>query len=304
MFMNFFSIRDVQNLTGIKAHTLRIWEQRHSILNARRKRSNHRFYDNEDLKHLLRIAFLYHHGYKISRIAGLSDEDISRLALEIRPDRENYEIYINQLIEATIDLDHNRFETTLDCLVLQTGFEKAVLEVLFPLLKKIGHLWLAGNVMPAQEHFASAIIIKNILLAIDGLNRPAASLYQRRVVLYTPYGELHEIPILFMQYMLKKNGIPYIYLGSNVTTETLEAVCTQFEKLNPDKPITQVYFHLITNLIKSDLGEYLYRVAGLFPGKEVVFSGSRTGAWFARGIPANVRLLKGTEDLKGFSRPR
>jgi len=304
MFMNFFSIRDVQNLTGIKAHTLRIWEQRHSILNPRRKRSNHRFYDNEDLKHLLRIAFLYHHGYKISRIAGLSEEDISRLALEIRPDRENYDIYINQLIEATIDLDHDRFETILDCLVLQTGFEKVVLEVLFPLLRKIGHLWLAGNVMPAQEHFASAIIIRKMLMATDALSRPAPAPHQRHVLLFTPCGELHELPLLFMQYMLKKNGTPYIYLGTNVKTETLKAVCTQFEKFHPDQPITQVYFYLITNLIKSDLGEYLHRIAGLFPGKEIVFSGSKTGTYISGGIPANVRLLKGTDELMGFSSPR
>lgn len=303
MIMNFFSIRDVQNLTGIKAHTLRIWEQRHSILSPRRKRSNHRFYDNEDLKHLLRIAFLYHHGYKISRIAGLSEDDISRLALELRPDRENFDIFINHLTEATIDLDNDRFESVLEKLVQQIGFEKGVMEVLFPLLRRIGHLWLAGNVMPAQEHFASAIIIRKLLMATDELSRPPFQ-HQRRVVLYTPYGELHEIPLLFMQYMLKKNGVPYIYLGSNVKTETLTAICGQFEKQHPNQPITQVYFHLITNLIKCDLGEYLHRVAGLFPGKELVFSGSRTGTYIARGIPANVRLLRNTEELLRFSQPR
>lgn len=302
--MNFFSIRDVQNLTGIKAHTLRIWEQRHSILNARRKRSNHRFYDNEDLKQLLRISFLYHHGYKISRIAGLSEEDISRLALEIKPDRENHDIYINRLLEATIDLDFERFENTLDCLVHQTGFENGVLEVLFPLLRKIGHLWMAGNVMPAQEHFASALIIKKILAATDKLNRPAVTKPQRRVLIYTPYGELHEIPILFMQYMLRKNGIPYLYLGSNVKTETLKAACTQYEKFNPDQPITQIYFYLITNLIKCDLGEYLHRLSGLFPGKEIVYAGGKTGTYISRGIPPNVRLLRGRSDLTAFSSSR
>lgn len=301
--MNFFSIRDVENLTGIKAHTLRIWEQRHSILNPRRKQSNHRFYDNEDLKYILRIAFLYNQGYKISRIAGLSEDDISRLTLEIKPDKENYEIFINQLTESIIDLDHARFERVLRHLVMQTGFEKSILEVLFPLLRKIGHLWLAGSVMPAQEHFASAIVIKKILMAIDELDRPVPN-SQRRVLLFTPCGELHEIPLLFMQYMLKKNGIHYIYLGSNVGADTLHTVCQQYEKFHPEQPVTQVYFHLITNLIKCDLGEYLRKLSKLFPGKEIIFSGSKSGGYINGGIPANVRLLKSTEELMEFSLAR
>ncbi|WP_315822592.1 hypothetical protein [Paraflavitalea speifideaquila] len=92
--------------------------------------------------------------------------------------------------------------------------------------------------------------------------------------------------------MLKKNCIPSIYLGSNVKTETLKAICTQFEKQHPDQPITQVYFHLITNLIKSDLGDYLHKVGGLFPGKEVIYGGSKTGTYIARGIPVNVTLIR------------
>lgn len=301
--MNFFSIRDVQNLTGIKAHTLRIWEQRHSILRPRRKHSNHRLYDSEDLKQILRVAFLYNHGYKISRIASLSEDDISRLALDLRPDKENYEIFINQLTEATIDLATDRFEASLDNLVLQTGFEKAVMEVVFPLLRRIGHLWLAGNVMPAQEHFSSAIIIRKMLTAIDRLDRPTPS-GKRRVVLYTPYGELHEIPLLFMQYMLRKNGIPYLYLGSNVKTEELHTICAHYETEHPDRPITQVYFHLITNLIRCDLSDYLHHLSKLFPQKEIIFSGSRNGTYFSRGIPGNVQLLKGAEALVAFSKAR
>lgn len=299
--MNFFTIRDVQNLTGIKAHTLRIWEQRHHILTPRRKQSNHRFYDNEDLKHLLRIAFLYHQGYKISRIASLSEADISRLTLEIRPHEDNCGIFLNQLTEAIIDLDEARFEQIFHTMSTEDSFEKVVMNVLFPLLKKAGHLWLAGSIMPAQEHFASTIIIRKLLVAIDELPRPATA-SQRRVVLYTPHGEMHEIPLLFMQYMLKKNGVPCIYLGSNVHVDTLSTICGQLEALHPDKPVTQFYFHLITHLIKIDLGEYLRRLSSAFPDKDIVFSGTKTNGYINGGIPKNVRLLKNEDDLLAFSR--
>jgi DNA-binding transcriptional MerR regulator len=297
--MNFFSIRDIENLTGIKAHTLRIWEQRYHLFTPKRKESKHRIYDNDDLKYILRVAYLYHQGYKISRIAGLAEEEISRLALELKPGAANYDIFINQLTEAALDFDNERFETVLASLVQQSGFAQSVLHVFFPLLKKIGQLWLAGSAMPAQEHFASAIIIKKLLLAGEQLEPPLALASRRRVLLFTPPGELHEIPILFMQYMLKKNGIPYLYVGANIDTLTLKAICDQQENLQAGR-ITQLYFYLITNLIRSDLTTYLQQLASLFPDKEIIFAGSKTGSHIAR-IPRNVKLLKTAEELMGFS---
>src|SRR5262245_962719 len=136
--MNFFSIRDIENLTGIKANTLRIWEQRYQLFNPKRRESKHRFYDNEDLKFILRIAYLYNNGYKISQIAGFSPDEIRKMSLELKPSEDNLEIFINQLTEAAIDLDQVRFDKILHTLVLHTGFEKSVTRVLFPLLKRIG----------------------------------------------------------------------------------------------------------------------------------------------------------------------
>ena len=183
--MNFFSIRDIENLTGIKAHTLRIWEQRYQLLNPKRRESKHRFYDNDDLKYILRIAYLYNNGYKISQIASFSEEEITKMALELRPNDDNSEIFINQLTEAAIDLDQTRFDKILHTLVLHAGFEKSIIKVLFPLLKRIGLLWLTGNVIPAQEHFASALIVKKMLVAIDGLEKPANNC-ERKVLLFHP----------------------------------------------------------------------------------------------------------------------
>jgi DNA-binding transcriptional MerR regulator len=288
--MNFFSISDIENLTGIKAHTLRIWEQRYNLLNPKRKESRHRLYDNDDLKYILRIAFLYHNGYKISKIASFSEDEIKKMALETTPGKENYQVFVNQLIEASIDFDQSRFEKILHNLILHLGFEKTVVQILFPLLNKIGLLWMTDRVSPAQEHFASALVIKKLLVAIDGLDHPVPS-EARKVLIFSPEGEYHEIPLLFVQFLLKKNGIPFIYLGANVTLPVIRDYCTQHR-------ITQLLCHLVTNLLSTDLNVYLRKISTQFPDKEIIFSGQQ-----ARKIdepPPNVRLLKSAEAMLDF----
>src|SRR5215831_4648490 len=290
--MNLFSIKDIENLTGIKAHTLRIWEQRYNFLNPKRKQSKHRFYDNEDLKFILRIAYLYNNGFKISRIACFREEEIKKLALELKPGAENYDIFINQLTEASIDLNQERFEKILNNLVLHAGFEKSITHVIFPMLKNMGLLWITGNIIPAQEHFASSLIVKKMIVAIDGLERPEYN-GERRVILFTPKGELHEIPLLFMQYMLKKHGIPHIYLGKNVCLGSLQEFCHE-------RAFSQLYLHLITNLIRCEIKEYLMKLSSMFPDKEIIFSGSTT-CQVSCMLPPNIRALKNNEELMTFA---
>lgn len=289
--MNIFSIRDIENMTGIKAHTLRIWEQRHNIFNPKRKESKHRFYDSEDLKYILRVAFLYNRGMKISRIAGMTQEEIRQQALELKPDSENYEIYVNQLAEAALDFDQPRFEKILNTLLLHAGFERSMFNVLFPLLNHIGLLWLAGKAHPCQEHFASALIIKKIHLAIDGLDCPQHCHPHRKVLLFTPELEYHEISILFMQYLLKKQGVPTVYVGRNASLDVLTTVAST------QKGITQVYFHLVTNLIRCDLKQYLQKLSSIFSGQQVYFSSSS----LVHHIPHNVKLLNGKDALLAFA---
>lgn len=261
--MNHFSIRDIENLSGIKAHTLRIWEQRFQLCCPKRKSSKHRIYDNEDLKHILRIAFLYNNGYKISRIAAMSDNEIEVLALESKQGTENCEIFINQLMEASVDFNESAFESTLNACLLHFGFEKTMQTVMFPLLRKIGLLWLTGHIIPAQEHFASSLIINKIMMAIDGLDKPLSN--SRKVLLFTPAGEHHEIPTLFMLYLLRKEGVAAIFLGKNVDTKSIAAVGNAPE-------FTELYFHLITNLAKYDIEEFITQLKEACPGKEIYFS--------------------------------
>src|SRR6476469_6456677 len=132
-----FTIKDIENLCGIKAHTLRIWEQRYDLLTPKRKESKHRVYDNEDLKKLLRISVLYHRGWKISRIAQLSQTAVIAEIETTTPGKEEYHYYITQLIEKAIDFDRKGFDTQLNAIIDSIGFEKSIVQVCYPLLQKI-----------------------------------------------------------------------------------------------------------------------------------------------------------------------
>ena len=289
--MNFFSISDIENLTGIKAHTLRIWEQRHNLITPKRKDSKHRFYDNDDLKYFLRIAFLYHNGYKISKIASLPEEEIRRLALDVTPGKENYQIFVNQLAEASIDFEQNRFEKILHNLVLHLGFEKTVIQVLFPLLNKIGLLWMTDSVSPAQEHFASSIIMKKIIMAIDGLDQPQVD-GLRRVLIFAPEKEHHEIPLLFMHYLLRKNKVPVVYVGKNASLKVIKEFCIQ-------QKVSELYFHLVTNLSFNDINAYLAKVSSEFPDKRIFFSGYSVVK--VENPSNNIELLKDASAMLAYA---
>lgn len=289
--MNHFSIRDIENLTQIKAHTLRIWEHRYRLLAPKRKASQHRYYDNEDLKYILRISHLYHRGFKISYIASLSEEEIKQLALEIQPGADNNAIYINQLLEYSIDFDAAGFEQSIENAIRQTGFENCMTEIVFPMLKKMGVLWLTGNAIPAQEHFASAIVTRKILAQTGELSLPA-SRSDKCVLLFTPAGEWHEIPLLLMQYILKKNKIPTIYLGAGACPEQIAQVCRH-------QHVTHFYFHLITCLTRCDVNGYVHRLAACFPDKTIAISGSLVDE--LRDVPANVQPLRTQREIMAFA---
>jgi MerR family transcriptional regulator, light-induced transcriptional regulator len=289
--MNVFTIRDIENLCNIKAHTLRIWEQRYNIVCPKRKPGKHRMYDNDDLKYLLRIAYLYHHGHKISKIAKYSEQEICELAVRVSSKEDAEEIFINQLSEASIDLNQERFEKILNNIIIHFGFEKSMVKVIFPFLHKIGLLWMTGNVIPSQEHFASALVTKKIHVANNGLeNHTAAG--SKKILLFTPCGEFHEIPLLFMKYLMKRNGIAVTYFGTNIPLKDIEYYCSH-------RPVTHLHFHLVTNLIKCELDDYLEKIATTFPEKQIVVSGPKVHC-ITKSFP-NVRVLKSFEEVFAFA---
>ncbi len=267
--MNNFTIKEVAMLTGVKAHTLRIWEQRypHFFTTKRKAQSNHRLYDNDDLKYLLRVAGLYQQGIKISGIAAMTNDEIIEAAMQSPgSDHNRYGLLINQLLEATIDFDQDAFEKVFSQSLLYSGFEQTILNLCYPFLKRIGLLWMTDNVIPAQEHFASNLVRKKIIKAIDALPAPRSGTY---TLLFTPEGEFHEIPLLFNHYMLKKYGTPCIYLGSNVGVDVLETYYRAH-------PVKRLFVSLITNFTKLTPDEYCRSLLTRFPQTEVFIGGPFT----------------------------
>ncbi len=289
--MNSFTIRDIENLTGIKAHTLRIWEQRYGIITPKRKESKHRQYDNEDLKTILRIAYLYHHGYKISKIAMLKEDEIKKLTLEYNS-AGSYEVFINQLMEASIDLDQDKSEKALNSMVLHLGFEKSMYHVVYPFLEKIGLFWITGHIIPAQEHFASNHIRKMMLVATDGLDIPAQK-SKRNVIVFAPENEYHEIPLLLVNYLLKKNQVSTAYLGAGVALKEIECYLQA-------RSATHLYCHIITNLTEEPLEKFIEKLAARFSPVQVVFSGPVVLQLDENYNLPNVKILRSLKEVIQF----
>lgn len=289
--MNNFSIRDIENLCGIKAHTLRIWEQRYNLCVAKRKESRHRIYDNDDLRELLRISFLYHNGYKISKIAGMHPDEIRGAVNGAALRDDNHESFVNQLIAAGIDFDKDNFEKIVNCLVVRIGLEKAIIHVFFPFLERIGLLWMTNNVIPAQEHFVSNIIRKKIILATDGLDMAPAS--SSSILVFAPRGEFHEIPLLAVNYFLRKYGNHTIYFGYDVPAECLK---TYLKK----HAVTKLYTHVTTDLNNEWMEEYICSLCREFPEKEMIVSGPACKC--LENKPANLRMMCSLGELIEFAK--
>lgn len=286
--MQTFSISDIENLTGIKAHTLRIWEQRFSFFQPKRKESKHRIYDNEDLKRLLRVAYLYHHGWKISKIATLSDEEMTQLMAQAPAGPDQYDSHISRLLEAMLDFQEYQFTSVLNEIIEKVGFENCIVQVCYPYLVRVGNLWATNHAIPAQEHFSSYLIQNRVLVETDKIalnDKPA------EVVLICPQGEFHELPLLFLNYLLRKKGWSTIYLGTNIKIPALEELVQATQ-------CPRIYLHLITNFTGYEVDDYLELLRKKFPEQQIIASGE--GAQKAQRNFVNVQILRNDRMIYDF----
>jgi DNA-binding transcriptional MerR regulator len=223
--MKLYQIADLEQLTGIKAHTIRIWEKRYALIEPTRTATNRRQYDQAQVKKLLNISALLMEGHRISKIAELEDKELSRKIFEMQDQGEQNAVcrsFINDLTVAMLNFNEAAFEKTFSQAVARFGVFDAVLRVFYPLLRKVGILWACDHAMPVQEHFASGIIRRKLIAATDQL--PQANRKKKKFLLFLPPGEAHEIGLLFSNYLLRSRGCETIYLGANVPYENLEAV--------------------------------------------------------------------------------
>jgi MerR family transcriptional regulator, light-induced transcriptional regulator len=218
-----YTIKDLERLSGIKAHTLRIWEQRYNLLKPSRTDTNIRYYSGEDLRKILNISVLNQKGVKISKIVDLSDEEINHRVIEFTSDFSDQGLQIESLIIAMIDLDEPRFEQIIQACVLRLGFEDTMIKVIYPFFKKVGVLWQTGSINAAQEHFITHLIRQKIIVAIDMLPYKTR-LDSRTFLLFLPEGELHEMGLLFHNYLIKRSGHKSIYLGQTVPLKDLTEI--------------------------------------------------------------------------------
>lgn len=287
--MSTYSIKDLEKLSGIKAHTLRIWEQRYSFLTPGRTDTNIRLYNDDDLKLILNISLLRKHGHKISHIAALSRQQIIEKVLEItNKEQIKFNEQIHSLSVAMIDLDEERFEKTMSTSILQHGFETTMLQVVFPFLKKIGILWQTGSIIPAQEHFISNLIRQKLVVAIDGCYVNAAKA-NNKFMMFLPEGELHELTLLFATFVIKCRNNQVIYLGQNVPLEDAESTCQRYE---PD----YVFTVLTTRLTPRRTQRMLDELGKRFPKNKLLLGGTHLleGSY---KLPANARVVDSLEKL-------
>lgn len=290
--MEIFSIKDIERLSGIKAHTLRMWEVRYGLVIPHRKESKHRFYTNDDLRHILRISWLYHQGYKISHIGSLTETAIARLIEKEINSGAFFEEQTNDLLTASTQMDEVLMERTLHNSVMQLGLERTMVHVVYPFFEKLGLMWMNETLRPSQEHFSSQHIRSMLIREIDVLPHPYLK-STGTIVLFTPELEYHEMPLLFVQYLLRKNGYATTYFGHNVKVEVVESYCKS-------RLVSQLHYHHLTNFTHLDAGEYLDIISHTFPTKKIVVSGPVAGK--IGTVPPNVWLLCSMQDLLNYCR--
>lgn len=291
--MQTFTIRQIELLTGIKSHTLRIWEQRYDFFKAPRKESNLRYYTNEDLKKLLKISFLYHNGWKISKIASLSDEEIVQEAVNTPLVQENYPTLVQRLLKAAVDFNEAEFISILNGLQEQIGFERLVLDVCYPFLNRVGLLWGVSKVIPAQEHFSSYIIQNRVISETEKLSGTQAG--NPEMVLFCAENDYHELPLLFLNYLLRKNGWRVIYLGSSTGLEDLQEAARI-------PGIRYLYLHLVVNFTGINIDDYFETLRKTFADKIILASGK--GIEQSQRNFVNFRLLRRDEEIHRFIETR
>ena len=286
--MSIYSIRDLEQLSGIKAHTLRIWEQRYNILNPERTDTNIRTYTGEDLKLVLNISLLREHGHKISNIAKISLEEMSKEVMAISDKQVNYPDQIQSLTISMVDLDEERFEKLMSTNILKFGLENTMINIIYPFLTRIGMLWVTGSIGPAQEHFISNLIRQKIIVATDAqvvkLNENS-----KTFVLYLPEGELHEIGLLFANYILRSKNHKVIYLGQSLPFNELAVVC---EIHKPD-----YMFSVITSVPSQDeVQEYVNRLAEHFSNIKILLTGYQIVGQGLK-LSENVEVINNVNDI-------
>ena len=261
--MAVYSIKELEKLSGIKAHTIRIWEKRYSLIDPHRTNTNIRYYTDDNLKKILNVAVLNRHGIKISNIAKLNDLELKEEIIRVSGSSQASSTIVDSMVMSMIDLDEYKMEALIAKSINKNGFTSTVTEVLYPFLEKVGIFWQSGDVYPAQEHFVSYLIRQKIIAAIDGLSN-TFNPQSKKFLLLLPEGEWHEIALLIANYLIKEADHEVIYLGQSVPYSDVLAI-------GAAKKFDYVVVSSTTPQPDLDMQVYLKDLGGAFPDKKILY---------------------------------
>jgi len=286
-----YSIRDLEKLSGIKAHTIRIWEQRYGVIAPKRTKTNIRYYQDDDLKFLLNVALLNKNGIKISKIATMTRHDVAEKVAAISEVNFEHNTQLDALTISMIEMDEQQFDRIITTSTQQIGFERTMLEVIYPFLDKLGVLWLTGSINPVQENFISYLIRQKIIVAIDNESIPQGK-FAKKFIIYLPEGEKQELSLLFMHYILKSRSNQVLYLGQDISIGDLRDACKVHQ---PDFIFTMVS----ETFSKEPVQRYVDKLSETFPNCHVLLSGYQVVAQKVSS-PHNVTVLRSLDHTLDF----
>jgi DNA-binding transcriptional MerR regulator len=264
--MRHYTLYELEKLTGILAATIRVWERRYSIIKAKRTDTNRRWYDDDDLKRLINISVIYNSGIKISTIARYSESELEEKVVSLTMDSSAFDKHINSLIVAMLTYNGNAVNEILLRLIISGGFEETFTNIVFPFLRRVGIMWHTGSASTGAEHFITNIFRGRLISAIDSLP-PADDPKSKRVIMFLPENELHDLGLLFYSYLIRKMGHQVLYLGQATPFPALSEVN---EKWHSDLLVTGV----LSDLSISEPEEYLRNLSSKFKAQKILVSGS------------------------------
>jgi len=281
----------MEKLSGIKAHTIRIWEQRYGFLQPKRTPTNIRYYEDEDLKLLLNVALLNKNGYRVSKISNMSEREITEKVAEISEVSYEYPTQLDALTLSMIEMDEFKFGRIVNTNTEQIGFERTMLEVIYPFLDKLSILGMTGSIHPIQVNFISCLIRQKMIVAIDKLPLQR-NFANQKFLLYLPEGEKQELSLLFLSFLLKSRGFQVNYAGVGVSLIDLKDA---YRIQKPDfiyTMISEPFSKVSVSEYVDTLSEKFKDIELLFSGHEVVRQNIRTGG--------NVKILASLEETIAY----
>jgi DNA-binding transcriptional MerR regulator len=257
---NVFSIKDLENLSGIKAHTIRIWEKRYNVLQPMRTDTNIRLYDLASLQKLLNITLLHDFGYKISTISKYPPETIPALVREIVTNKTAKSHAISEFKMAMMNFDQELFFNTYDWLTKEKSFREIFYDVFLPLMNEMGMLWQTDTISPSHEHFITFLIKQKLLIQTEQLQIRKPTKTDKVFVLSLPMNEIHELGLMYLNYEILAKGYKTIYLGESVPIDSLKYLKNHFDSIvfvsyltvQPDKDNINEYIIEMKQVLESD----------------------------------------------------